>query len=117
MVHGFARRLLTDKQPRSAYEMYADPAMVAQTKVFGTTREATIAQWQMMMSRPEAWFHIRNITVAGDVATIRFHGQLAPGNAADVTQHDRLRCGKIIEESYEYKIIKTSGPGNKRRQE
>lgn len=113
IMHRFADALLSRKDPRSAYETYADPAMLPRTKGFGNTRETTIKQWLTMTSRPAAWFHIRDINVSKEIAIIRFHGQLAPGNAANVVQHDRLQCGKIVEEWYDYEIIRAQSAGAK----
>lgn len=50
-------------------------------------------------------FEIQSISFDGDVATVVFRGLLKPGQSgALVTQHDRLRCGRIAEEWAEFKV-------------
>lgn len=99
----FAHRLLTDKDPRGAYEAFAEADLRQRNPPFGADRASTIRQWETMTRLPTSRFEILSVQFKGDVAELRFRGELRPdGGAAEVTQHDRLRCGRIVEEWAEF---------------
>ena len=99
----FAHRLLAEKDPRGAYTVLADADMGQRNPPFGSGRESTIRQWETMTSLPTSHFEILSAKVDGDVGELRFLGELRRnGGAVEVTQHDRLRCGRIVEEWAEF---------------
>ncbi|TWB27968.1 nuclear transport factor 2 family protein [Nitrospirillum viridazoti] len=103
LFQDFATQLLVRKDARGAYETFAAADMVQRNPPFGATRDSTIAQWEKMTGLPGARFVIETVTMEGDVGVVHFHGQLKAGEAgAVITQHDRLRCGKIVEEWAEF---------------
>ncbi|MEA1651174.1 nuclear transport factor 2 family protein [Nitrospirillum sp. BR 11164] len=103
LFQAFATQLLARKDARGAYETFAAADMVQRNSPFGATRDSTIAQWEKMTGLPDSRFVIETVVMDGDVGVIHFRGQLKAGEAgAVITQHDRLRCGKIVEEWAEF---------------
>ncbi|TWB80324.1 SnoaL-like protein [Nitrospirillum amazonense] len=103
LFQDFATQLLVRKDARGAYETFAAADMVQRNPPFGATRDSTIAQWEKMTGLPDSRFVIETVAVDGDVGVIHFRGKLKAGEAgAVITQHDRLRCGKIVEEWAEF---------------
>ncbi|MBB6254372.1 nuclear transport factor 2 family protein [Nitrospirillum iridis] len=105
LFRAFADRLLVHKDARGAYETFAAADMVQRNPPFGATRDSTIAQWEKMTGLPGSRFVIETVAMDGDVGVVHFRGQLKAGEAgAVITQHDRLRCGKIVEEWAEFSV-------------
>ncbi|MEA1672055.1 hypothetical protein [Nitrospirillum sp. BR 11163] len=103
LFQAFADQLLVRKDARGAYETFAAAGMVQRNPPFGATRDSTIVQWEKMTGMPDSRFTIETLAVNDGVGVVRFHGQLKAGEpGAVITQHDRLRCGKIVEEWAEF---------------
>ena len=107
LFEDFTTLLLGQKNAREAYERFASPEMIQRNLPFGSDRSSTIKQWETMTALPSSRFEILSRTWAGDTATVRFRGELKPGQpGALVTQTDRFACGKIVEENASFKVVR-----------
>jgi predicted SnoaL-like aldol condensation-catalyzing enzyme len=94
----FVDTLLIERQPRKAFQTYAQQDLIQHNSMFGTNRETTIAQWEKMTNSPDAKFWISGVSIENDLGTLRFRGLLAPGTpGANVTIFFRFHCGSIAE--------------------
>lgn len=94
----FVRLLLTDRNPRAAYERYAAPDMVNHNLRMGPDRAGVIAGNEKVIGTPGATFEVQNILVDGNMTVLRYHGILTPGNpGAEVVEFFRWDGPKIVE--------------------
>jgi len=79
VVTRFMTQLYIDKQPRLAFETWADPGYIQHNPMAPTGRDAAIAFLEPFMAgNPAVRYSIKRIIAEGDLVAVHAHGQFAP---------------------------------------
>jgi len=81
VVTQFITKLYVDKQPREAFETWAEPGYIQHNPLAATGRDAAIAFLEpFFKSHPDASYSIKRIIAEGNLVAVHSHGVFTPGD-------------------------------------